>query len=142
MFNGLLLAQIFCCFSLTGLIWVIQILHYPGFHFVDILFKDFHSFHSTRISMIVIPLMLTELATASLLALQNPSRFGWNFVGVLLIWASTFFLSVPLHNQLAGERNSQLIAQLVLTNWPRTLLWSLRSGFWLYFLSKTLPPST
>jgi hypothetical protein len=139
MINGFLLAQIFCCFCLTGLIWVIQILHYPSFHFVDLSFKDFHGFHSARISMIVMPLMLTEIGTAAYLAVQNPSRFGLNFLGVLLIWASTFFLSVPLHNQLAGERQSELISQLVWTNWPRTILWSLRSGFWLYFLSHWLP---
>jgi hypothetical protein len=131
----MLLTQIFCCFFLTGLIWVIQLLHYPGFHYVDVQFLDFHRFHSARISILVIPLMLAELTTAALLAMENPQRYGWNLLGVVLIWLSTFLLSVPLHNQLAEARNTAWISQLVLTNWPRTILWSLRSGFWIYELA-------
>lgn len=130
-----LLLQIFCCFFLTGLIWVIQLLHYPSFHYVDTAFADFHQFHSTRISLIVIPLMILELGSGIFLAIHNPQKYGLNLLGIGLIWLSTFLLSVPLHNQLALVRDSAVISQLVLTNWPRTLLWSLRSGFWIYELA-------
>lgn len=132
----LFLTQIFCCFFLTGLIWVIQLVHYPSFEFVDGAFVDFHRFHSQRISWIVIPLMLVELASAMALAAENPSHYGLNALGVALIWLSTFFLSVPIHNQLVDGKNQELIAQLVLSNWPRTVLWTLRSGYWLYEMSR------
>jgi hypothetical protein len=41
---------------------------------------------------------------------------------------STFLVSVPLHNLLQKERNSKIIERLILTNWPRTILWTLRLG--------------
>jgi hypothetical protein len=50
-----------------------------------------------------------------------------NLALVLATWLSTVVLSVPLHNGLSEVRDSALIARLVATNWPRTILWSLRS---------------
>ncbi len=136
MSTPLLLTQIFCCFALTGLIWLIQLVHYPSFEFVDGSFLEFHRFHSQRISWIVIPLMLAELGSAVVLAAHHPQRYCWNLLGVILIWLSTFFWSVPLHNQLSQQKDLLLLSQLVWSNWPRTFLWSLRSGFWIYELAQ------
>lgn len=41
-------------------------------------------------------------------------------------WVCTFFLSVPIHAQLAkGAHDPALLQRLVRTNWPRTLAWTL-----------------
>jgi hypothetical protein len=45
---------------------------------------------------------------------------------LLLIWASTFLLQVPLHGILERRHDKQAILLLNATNWIRTLLWSLR----------------
>lgn len=118
-----------CCLMLTGLIWVIQLVHYPSFLWIDpSKFVKFTEFHGKRISLIVIPLMVIELATAVLLCFEMNS-FVWrlNLGGVLLIWASTFFISVPLHIKLDKERHEPTIKRLIITNWPRTVLWTARS---------------
>jgi hypothetical protein len=39
---------------------------------------------------------------------------------------STIFLSVPLHEKLANSPSADIGAQLVRTNWPRTIAWTLR----------------
>lgn len=45
------------------LIWLIQIVHYPSFRYVDATqFSHFHSHHTNTITLIVLPLMLCELA--------------------------------------------------------------------------------
>ena len=131
---------------LTGLIWVIQLVHYPSFRFVDeSRFADFHRFHTLSISLIVIPLMLTELAAGScrLLICIDPSVSSpltvWGeraaFAALLGVWGSTFLIQVPLHERLALSRDPQLIEALVQSNWIRTGLWSLRAGL-LYFLTR------
>lgn len=130
----ILILQILSCFFLTGLIWTIQVVHYPSFAFVTNQFSKFHIFHSTRISFVVIPMMLIELLTAIYLVWISPSAFAMNACGVVLVWMSTFFLSVPIHNQLSDKQNTDLIRKLILTNWPRTILWTLRSLFWAYYL--------
>lgn len=122
-------SEIFTTFALFGLIWTIQIVHYPSFHFVETAkFKDFEAFHSKRISIIVIPLMMTELVVSiAMLFLRQGTASYANFGIVLLVWLSTFLLSVPRHNKLIKGKDDQVISELILTNWPRTILWSLKS---------------
>lgn len=133
----LVLAQVFACFFMTGLIWTIQVLHYPGFALVGkIGFADYHRFHSHRITYIVLPLMSLELATAVWLVFAGPSGPWWiNLAGVILIWVATGVLSVPMHERLARGFDASAARRLAFTNWVRTALWSARSillAVWLY----------
>lgn len=112
---------------LTTLIWVIQVVHYPSFRFVEeSRFSSFHSFHSKSISYLVMPLMLFELVVTATLFLKSPSNLLVITSSLLLAvtWSSTFFLSVPCHNSLRIKHEPKLIEQLIKTNWIRTLSWS------------------
>jgi len=81
------------------------------------------------------PAMLLELASALLITLQTPSPLIWLNLGLnLIIFGLTFFLSVPLHSQLAEGKDNQVIEKLIKTNWPRTIIWTMR----LLLLSWTL----
>lgn len=125
------LLQIFSCFFMTGLIWLIQLVHYPAFRFISVEnYADFQRFHTTVITFIVGPIMVVELATA--LSLFGAEKAGWmstiNLIGVALIWLATFFLSVPAHSKLASGFDLETINTLVKTNWIRTTLWTARSG--------------
>lgn len=116
---------------MAGLIWTIQLVHYPSFRFVDETnFNAFHSFHNQKISIIVIPVMITELITSRLLWWNEGflSLNGIGFYLVLLIWISTFLLSVPNHAKLATGKDDVVINTLVHTNWIRTMLWTVKAG--------------
>ncbi len=115
--------------ALLGLIWTIQLVHYPSFRFVDEhSFIKFEQFHRKSISIVVMPLMLAELSLVTVLLFSSgfEGRFLSYFVIVVLIWLSTFFLSVPCHERLSRGKDIATIDRLVLTNWPRTLLWSFK----------------
>ncbi|MBU3984539.1 MAG: hypothetical protein KJ985_13980, partial [Proteobacteria bacterium] len=62
----------------------------------------------------------------------------WRIVPIVLIWLATFSLSVPCHRQLQNHgKVLSTINRLVVTNWIRTLLWSLlflRTGLAAYHL--------
>lgn len=134
--DSVFIIQLTSCFFMTGLIWTIQLVHYPSFHFVDPN-KDisFTQFHVQRITPIVLPVMVVELFSAAWLAYFKPNTMTvLNFALVILIWLSTFFFSVPLHSKLALNYESNTISKLVKTNWPRTLLWSVRSIGLLYLI--------
>ena len=121
--------NVISAFLLTGVIWTIQIVHYPSFHYIDKMsFTNFHHFHERRISIIVMPLMLIELTTSTALYINNMSSivFALNLLIVLLIWCSTFFVQVPIHSILSEKKDKKLIEKLVNTNWIRTFLWSMR----------------
>ncbi len=123
--------------ALFGLIWVVQLVHYPSFHYVDPdRFVAFHRHHTRSISFIVLPLMLVELGLGAVLVWQ--SDLDWKYITALiivgLIWASTFLIQVPDHNALGKGKDDSLIARLVKTNWIRTVLWTLKA-LWLSLLS-------
>ncbi|MCG2589367.1 hypothetical protein [Rhodohalobacter sulfatireducens] len=126
-----LIANIFCSFALFGLIWCVQLVHYPFFLRADkINFIDHIDFHKLRISIVVVPLMTIELATSGILAFTSAQFAGWNMFGfavVTLIWLVTFFVQVPLHNQLSDGYDESTVQKLIKTNWIRTALWSAKS---------------
>lgn len=121
-----------CCFMMTGIIWIIQLVHYPSFYYIDDKkTQEFHHFHQKAITWIVLPLMVGELVLAVLFVWNHPRSLFWWFqlLSIVMIWLVTFFISVPLHEKLIGEESQQpgVIHRLVSTNWARTVLWSLRS---------------
>lgn len=121
---------------LVGLIWVIQLVHYPSFEFIATdNFLAFHQHHTRSITMIVMPLMLGELGLAVYLAQQQKWGLIWlvPLILVLGIWLSTFLIQVPIHNQLGVGKDSHLIKRLVQTNWVRTILWTIKAIWISYY---------
>ena len=118
---------------LIGLIWIVQIVHYPSFRFFDE--KNFlpaHHFHTQSIVKIVGPTMLSELLLGGFLVYQTQLQIDYllPFLALVGIWASTLLFQIPLHAKL-GERFEQKdIEKLIATNWIRTILWTLK-GLWL-----------
>ncbi|MCJ8275239.1 MAG: hypothetical protein HRT44_00125 [Bdellovibrionales bacterium] len=129
------------CLFMTGVIWIVQLVHYPSFAYVaSESFYNFNKFHQMSISLVVMPAMILELLTGfALVALSPANAINVILLGLLLlIWLSTFFLSVPLHNSLMNQGfDTKVIEQLVFTNWPRTILWSLRSTLLIYIMAMT-----
>lgn len=136
--QALFLAQFAATFFMTGLIWFVQIVHYPLFgsvhrHSPAAGFLEYHTRHANRTTWVVFPPMAIELA-ASLAALSGSLRPGFvsepaaiaSAVLVVLIWASTGLLQVPLHDRLGREADEPTIAGLVASNWLRVVLWSAR----------------
>ena len=128
----LLVLHVATTLLMVGLIWQVQIIHYPLFAQVgDSSFSDYHKRHTHRITLIVAPLMVLELATGLLLWFRMPLQPVWlfNTMAIAVIWGSTAFWQVPLHKQLPqadGAARLALIRQLVASNWLRTIFWSFR----------------
>ncbi|MDX1640115.1 MAG: hypothetical protein R3220_00360 [Balneolaceae bacterium] len=136
--NIVFLANIFSSFALFGLIWCVQLVHYPFFLRSDQTnFIEHIAFHKSRISMIVVPFMITELLTSGFLAFQAEVLAGWHTFGlitVILIWLTTFLVQVPLHGKLSDGYDESTVQRLINTNWIRTFLWSIKSLSSLYLL--------
>lgn len=115
----------FTVFAMTGVIWIIQLVHYPSFHFVEkSSWSAFHQFHTFWITPVVAPMMLLQLVSSFFL--EGASR--WIFVGLsLTVFAVTFMVSVPLHQKLEKAYDENTVVKLIQTNWIRTLAWSAHS---------------
>ena len=113
---------------MVGVIWVIQLLHYPSFHFInEKKYVDFQHFHMERISFIVIPVMIIELASALLLAYFFQSSLTIILLALVLgVWLITFIFFTNMHQKLTNGYDRTTVDSLVKINWSRTALWSLR----------------
>ena len=113
---------------MVGVIWVIQLLHYPSFHFIsEKKYIEFQHFHMQRISFIVIPVMLIESTSALLLAYFFESNLTIILLALVLgIWAITFIFFTNMHQKLTNGYDPSIVDRLVQINWSRTALWSLR----------------
>ena len=118
---------------MVSIIWIIQILHYPTFLFVDKkYYTEFQNFHMKNISYLIIPIMLLELLTG-LFILLNIKMINFYFLasfGLLtLIWVITALFFSKFHSELSKKYNRDTILKLICLNWIRTFFWTLRLGF-------------
>ena len=128
----LLFAHLGATFYMVGVIWFVQLVHYPLFAAVpDDRFVDYQEKNVRRTTIVVFPGMFVEIICALLLALDpaTEQHFALNLIafGLLLgIWASTALLQVPAHTILGNGFNAEAHNKLLRSNWIRTILWSAR----------------
>ena len=129
---------------MTGVIWFVQVVHYPLFSGIGTeAFAVYAARHSTLTTYVVIVPMFIELITASLLVWQRPPELTiwevWLGLGLVgIIWLSTAYLQVPQHTALGAGFDNAAYTALVTTNWLRTAAWTLRSALVLWWLARLL----
>jgi hypothetical protein len=149
MFNffNLLIAHSLITAMMTGIIWFVQLVHYPLFPLASGQnYPIFHRRHEQGITRVVVPLMIAELVTAVGLLFRFPagvsrSLFYLSLALLAIIWLSTFALQVPQHRRLESGFEFAAWQALARTNWVRTLIWSLRLAILFLILTRqsTLP---
>ena len=115
--------------GLLVLIWLVQIIIYPGMHnWVTINFSELHRAYTRRISLVVVPLMLAQATLGLQMAVSLPGILPvLQLILIAFVWGVTAFISVPLHRRLATGHDEHIIDRLINTNWLRTTCWSLVS---------------
>ena len=132
--TALLLAHVAATWAMVGLIWTIQVLHYPLFAAVGRPeFAAYEAAHTRRITaLLAVPWGAEAATTLALAALAPPGAargLAWTGLGLLAgIVVSTVALQVPRHRALSEGFDPSAHRRLVTTNWLRTLLWTGRGA--------------
>jgi hypothetical protein len=139
-----LLLQAVASGAMCGIIWFVQVVHYPLFAWGARDERAYALENQRRTGSVVIPFMLVEGLTAIVLAWSPPpgvSRWlavaGLALVG--LLWLSTLAVQMPLHARLAHDGHAAAtVDRLVRSNWLRTVAWSLRAGIaaWMLYAAR------
>ncbi len=138
------LANLASTLLMAGVIWTVQVVHYPLFARVgEPGFAAYEAEHASRITYVVGPLMVVELATSVLLFWTRPAGMPVAVVwlGIALVatvWVSTFLVQVPLHAALSQGFDGKAHATLVVTNWVRTAAWTARGALLIWTASRLL----
>ena len=129
---------------MVGVIWFVQIVHYPLFAGVGR--QDFAAYstdHSRLTGFVVGPPMLLEAATAVLLVLFRPAGVPTvlpilGLVLLAVVWLSTVFLQSPRHRVLGRGYDAASQRSLVRSNWVRTVCWSARGVLVLWMVGTAM----
>lgn len=128
--TAILVAQAIATLALGGLVWFVQVVHYPLFAGVPgEAFAAYEREHARRTTWVVAPLMGVEAVCAAILLAVEPGAL--TALGALLVavvWASTFLVQVPCHRILERGWDAAAHRRLVRTNWLRTGAWSARGA--------------
>lgn len=142
----LLIANCAATLYMVGLIWVVQLVHYPLFALVGAEnAAAYQKRHQMLMTIVVGPAMLIEAFSAVLLVMYPPTGIApWmTLTGVALvfvIWISTAVLQVPCHGRLADGFDAGIHHRLVTTNWIRTVAWSTRGVLVIWMVTLGLVP--
>jgi len=128
----LLLVHLAATLVMVGIIWFVQVVHYPLFGRVGTAdFSAYSGAHSRLTGLVVDSPMLAEAGTGALLLFIRPEAVPEiaTWTGLLLlagVWLSTAILQAPRHRNLGRGFDASTHRFLVLSNWLRIVLWSAR----------------
>jgi hypothetical protein len=131
--EALLLAHTAATLAMVGIIWFVQVVHYPLFDGVGTAFAEYEARHTAAVSRVIAVPAVAEVVTAGLLVPFRPDGvpawMPWS-AGALLasIWLLTLLVQVPLHRRLGAGFDAGLHGRLVATNWLRTAAWTARGA--------------
>ena len=113
---------------LVGIILITQFITYPLFKFIDFDFKKYHKAYTKRMGYVVAPLMIIELLLVMKITAQHYSNDIIILISILtlIIWLSTFFIQVPVHNSVSKKIAQNQIVFLIKSNYIRTFCWLLK----------------
>jgi hypothetical protein len=117
---------------LVGLIWTIQVVHYPSFEDIDAeRYRDFQQLHMRRMGAVVGPAWLVEglsVLAVFIWAPDTTTRILATVGGVLelVVLLTTVRASIPAHEALTTGFAPDAHRRLLQTNWIRTAAWTVR----------------
>jgi len=139
--KAVLLTHVAATLVMVGVIWFIQVVHYPLFPKVPRTAFDAYEASNTQLTFwFVGPPMAVEALTGVLLLWRRPEEvrlaLAWTGLGlVAIIWLSTALLQVPQHQILLSGFDPSAHRTLVLSNWIRTIAWSMRGVLVLWIIA-------
>jgi hypothetical protein len=109
--------------ALAGLIWTIQLVHYPLFALVGAReWPHYEAEHQRRITWLAAPLMLANVGLALAVVTEEASASRVLNAGLAIgVFVVTGFVFAPMHRRLQGAGAIRL---LVRANWARTAAWT------------------
>ncbi len=118
-------------FGLVVLIFLVQLCIYPAFTFFESEnLKKWHETYTHRITMVVLPLMLSQLVISIYQIIHDVNLFTTSYLVLVgSSWLVTFIVYVPLHQKIDKEKNRKYFSlKIVKLNWWRVGLWCLIFG--------------
>jgi hypothetical protein len=126
-----LVLNLLATWMMVGVIWFVQLVHYPLLAVVPVESASTVAIdHQRRTAWVVmIPMTVEGFSALALMRWVPEGVANWlpwaNGVFLAIALGSTVLLSVPRHARMAENPTPTIGRELVLTNWPRTIAWTI-----------------
>ncbi len=127
---GLLVAHLAAVWFCVGLVWVVQLLVYPGFRGIDrARWREQYDRHTRLMAWTVSGPWAVQGVTCAVLLVWRPDGAPFWLAALAGVCgaatvAVTAAVSVPCHRRLAVAYDDVVLDRLVRSNWYRTVAWS------------------
>lgn len=129
MTDVILVAGAAATWAMVGLIWFVQVVHYPLLGLVGVQESrrvgERHQAATARV--VAVPMAVEGVTTLALLWRPGPVTPALPWIAAVLLavaLGATVAASVPLHRRMLEDPGPEVGARLVATNWVRTAAWS------------------
>jgi len=128
--TAVLLVHALATFAMVGIIWMVQVVHYPLFALVGgASFAAYEAAHSARMgALLLVPWGVEGFSGLALLALVPPGVPRWLVLADLALLGVTVLVTVAVsvrqHQALSAGFDPDAHRVLVATNWLRTAAWT------------------
>jgi hypothetical protein len=139
-----LLLNVAATLFMVGVIWFVQIVHYPLMARLPVEKAVGYAMeHQRRTGWVVGPVMLLEALTGFTLLAVHPVGLNFMisivaFLLVVFIFYRTGMIHVPQHRILGQRYDLETCQALVRSNWQRTIAWTVRGGLVLFMLTECI----
>ena len=115
---------------MVGVSLITHFVTYPSIKLIkSSIFPVFHKSYTSKMLLIVAPIMILELISSILLVIfdvyDNDTEIAL-LITLIFIWFLTFFIIVPIHNKLTVNYNKDLNQKLIKFNGLRTIFWIIK----------------
>lgn len=129
-----------CALFMAGVVWFVQVVHYPLMRRVNPeRFAGFMEEHVRRTGWVLAPVTAVEALTGLYLRYEVASMLlTVNLVLLGTAWASTLFVQLPQYRRLMEGHHAETLAKLIRWNLLRTLAWTAHAATALAIVWNTL----
>ncbi len=126
-----LVLNLLATWMMVGVIWFVQLVHYPLLAVVPVESASTVAIdHQRRTAWVVmIPMTVEGFSALALMRWVPEGVATWlpwaNGVFLAIALGCTVLLSVPRHARMAENPTPTIGRELVVTNWPRTIAWTI-----------------
>lgn len=136
-----LLMQLICSWMMIGIIWFMQLVHYPLYAKIKEGFIEYEKSQIRRVSFLVGPIMLIEAITSIVLVGVAPTGIqtilaALSLIILIFIWISTLLFLMGQHQKLSIRFSKKILHVLIISNWIRAILWTIK-GLLIIFMIYT-----
>jgi hypothetical protein len=138
----LFLSQFTLSAALLGILWFVQLIHYPLYGKIKEDFVKYEKEHIRRTTLFLTPIIILDLLLNTFLVIKLSSSnvgliLGFSLAFNVMTWLSTFSFQVEQHKKLSLKFSRKVVSDLIRTCWIRTLFWTaklifLGSAFYIY----------